>query len=86
MKLVPCRHATLDCYIEVIHGPLPQILHASLSRIRIVIRQSLELCPFVEKVAPMRQLFLGRDDQKWPTYLMFALEIAQKVDQSDSFA
>ena len=34
----------------------------------------------------MRQLFLGRDDQKWPTYLMFALEIAQKVDQSDSFA
>ena len=34
----------------------------------------------------MRQLLLGRDDQKRPRDLMLALEIAQKVDQSDPFA
>ena len=53
VELVSSGHTALNGHIKVVDGPLPQIFHAILPFVQVVVDQRLELGPLVKQVSPM---------------------------------
>ena len=80
MELVPGRDSPLHRHVQVVNGPLPQVLHPPFSvRTRIVVDEGTQFSPLVEQVLPMRQLLLLGDHQEGAVDLVFELEAAEEV-------
>ena len=47
VELIPSSHTTLNRDIQVVDGPFPQIFHACLALVQVMIGQRLKLSPFV---------------------------------------
>ena len=85
LELVPGCDPSLNCDVEVVNGPAPQVLHPSLP-VRVVVDEGAQFGPLVKQVFPVGQ-FLGlRDHEEGPVDLVLELEAAEETYEGDALS
>ena len=85
LELVTSCDPSLHRDVEVINGPAPQILHASVS-ICVVVDKGAQFSPLVEQVFPVSQLLGLCDHEEGSVDLVLELEAAQETYERDSLS